>query len=268
MHVRPFLSTNSLISAFYTSILPDCAGPVSVEGLSAPACPSNFVSSVWQSRNVILATGLLLLMVELCFYCFCSFFFLLSLCLSLSFSFCSFLLLLFLNPSAPFLSPSLFCSSWHQCACCSNVNFTDSFGWVDEKQTKRNKGLELFLKKTRHLATEVKIVRRWNQSVREQVISCVDQPGGFRSVPSTGLSNLLQNVNSLKELGLCSRSTDLHPLPPSEQLCQAAVCTPKEPWAVISFPFYKKRKLIWEPRVKFSNEVCTARFHIIPAVQR
>lgn len=187
-------------------------------------------------------------MVELRFYCFWDLF-LLSLCLSLFFLFYS---SFFSNPSAPFcLTLFVMVTSTSVCMLLKCKHYRSDCLWTGRRQTNKQTGREKkrtgtqpvltwCLEKSRRRATEVKIVQRWNQSdiLRRAGPGdfCVDQPGGFRSVPSTGLSDLLRNINSLKELSLCSRSTDLHPPPQDppppptyEQLCQAAVCTPKEP---------------------------------------
>lgn len=64
----------------------------------------HFVSSLWQSRNVILKTGRLLLMVELCFYCFGVFFVFLFVLVCLFFFFSP----SFWNLSAPLSHPLCF----------------------------------------------------------------------------------------------------------------------------------------------------------------
>lgn len=109
----------------------------------------HFVSSVWQSRNVILTTGLLLLMVELCFYCFWGFF-LLSLfvpvCHFPFLSFCSFLSFFFKPVCAFCLTVFVLLTSTSVCMLLKcKLRRTDSLrtGRLKDKQTNRKKRLEL-----------------------------------------------------------------------------------------------------------------------------
>lgn len=133
----------------------------------APLCPPLCRQfSVWQSCNLMLTTGLLLLMVEMCFYSVEVFGFVFCLLFCLFLFFC-------LKPVCAFVRSLSFCSL-NISVCAARLCRPRKTMWLTLSETGpswQNGDPNLLthhwtwcLDKTRHWATTVRIVQRWNQS--------------------------------------------------------------------------------------------------------